>query len=188
MGKDAIIARMRALRKSYHYAVTMTTRPKRKEEIDGFDYHFITKNQFTELVEQDKLLEWAKVYGNYYGVPKFQVFDALTRGQDVVLKIDVHGAATIKTIAPEALFIFIAPQNMHDLRLRLVSRKTESETMLELRLQKAQEEIKKSYWFDFLVINRQDCLDSAVSEIESIASRERLRTESNQQTQWSFLN
>ena len=175
VGKDAILTRMRELQKPYHFTVTATTRPQRPTERDGVDYIFVTTEAFRDMVASGELLEWAEVYGNLYGVPMDQVTGALNRGRDVMIKADVQGAATIKKLAPETLFIFLAPPNAEELASRLSQRMTESSEALRLRLKTAELELQEAPKFDHVVVNHQDRLDDAVEEIERIVARERRR-------------
>ena len=175
VGKDLLLTRLRESGRPYHFTVTATTRPKRDEELDGIDYHFTTERRFKQMIAGDELLEWALVYGNYYGVPKRQVTEALARGNDVILKIDVQGAATVRQIAPEALFIFLAPPSEAELERRLRGRRTESETALATRLDKARQELLEADNFDYTVVHETDSTDQAALEIEDIIRRERYR-------------
>lgn len=167
VGKDAILARMKQAGKPYFFAVTATTRPQRKGEIDGVDYYFVSKEIFKRMIEREELLEWATVYGNLYGIPRKPVEQALSDGKDVIVKVDIQGAATIKRIEPEAILIFVSPSSMEELQRRLTERKTESGTDLELRLETAQEEMKSLPSFDHIVVNKEDGLDRAISQIET---------------------
>ena len=115
VGKDAVVAEMRRLFPDLFFAVTATTRPKRLGEVDGYDYVFLTPERFQELLEQDEFLEHAEVYGKRYGVPKQFVRDALGEGRDVIVKMDVQGAATIRRLAPDAVLIFLAAPSMAEL-------------------------------------------------------------------------
>lgn len=175
VGKDACMNRMRELGVPLHFVVTMTTRPRRPGEVDGVDYHFISLEEYQRLLEQGEFLEHANVYGHYYGVPKQQVREAWARGQDVLLRIDVQGAATIKKIAPEAVFIFLAPSSMDELMRRLVARKTEAGIDLERRMATAREEMRCISEFDYVVINPDDRLDDAVKQITAILVAEKCR-------------
>lgn len=180
VGKDAVLSRMRELKEPYHYTVTSTTRSKRDGETEGKDYIFISQNEFKKQIELGGFLEWAEVYGNYYGVPRDQVKSALKTGSDVIIKIDVQGAQTIKKLAPMALYIFLAPPDTDQLEKRLTERMTESPESLTLRLKTAAEEMKSANWFDHIVINHENQLDSAVSEIQSIVKDARAK----QNSQW----
>ena len=166
VGKDAVLSRMRDLGEPYHFTVTATTRTQRNGETDGKDYIFVSQAEFKTQMEQDGFLEWAEVYGNYYGVPRDQVKTALQRGKDVIVKIDVQGAKTIKELAPNALYIFLAPPNMEQLEKRLTARMTESSGSLKIRLETATKEMKSATWFDHVVINHENQLDLAVAEIQ----------------------
>ena len=173
VGKDATLSRMRELAKPYHFTVTATTRAQRPSERDGVDYIFVSDGDFRRMIDRGELLEWAEVYGNLYGVPKAQVVAALTKGNDVLIKADVQGAATIRRLAADGLFIFIAPPSMEELADRLSLRMTESPDALRLRLQTAQEEMAEASKFDYVICNRDGRLDDTVREIESAISHER---------------
>jgi len=175
VGKDAVLDGLRKQGGSVHFAVTATTRRKRRGETHGRDYHFVSRSDFEEMMAKDELLEWANVYGNSYGVPKRDVQDAWARGLDVVVKVDVQGAATIKRALPKAVFIFVAPPSMAELEERLRQRKTESLDALAVRFKAAKEEMKKVTLFDYVVVNREGQVALAVSEIEAIIAAERLR-------------
>ena len=175
VGKDAVVARMKELRRGRHFMVTATTRPRREGERDGVDYVFQTTERFRRMIERDELLEWAEVYGHLYGVPRAPVARALSQGRDVVVKIDVQGAATIRRLLPDALLIFLAPPDEEELSRRLASRKTESSETLSLRSETAAQEMRESASFDYVVVNRRGQLDAAVQEIEAIVDRERRR-------------
>jgi guanylate kinase len=165
---------MRDLEEPYHFTVTTTTRTKRDGETDGKDYIFVSQAEFRAQMEQDGFLEWAEVYGNYYGVPRDQVTTALKRGKDVIVKIDVQGAKTIKNLAPNALYIFLAPPNMDQLEKRLTERMTESSDSLKIRFETAAKEMKSASWFDHVIINHENQLDLAVAEIQNVVKIARL--------------
>jgi len=166
---------MRDLEEPYHFTVTTTTRTKRNGETDGKDYIFVSQAEFRAQMEQDGFLEWAEVYGNYYGVPRNQVKTALKKGKDVIVKIDVQGAKTIKSLAPNALYIFLAPPSMDQLERRLKERMTESPDSLKIRFETAAEEMKSAGWFDHVVINHENQLDLAVAEIQNVVKIARLK-------------
>ena len=119
VGKDAVFQYMRKLDRTWYFIVTVTTRPRRRNERNGVDYLFLDREEFEHMRQGNQLLESAEVYGNWYGVPKQQVKDALGRGQDVLMKLDVQGAATVKSLVPGALMIFLAPPSMEELERRL---------------------------------------------------------------------
>ena len=175
VGKDAVLARMRKLGRPFHYVITATTRPKRDREKDGMDYHFLSRKEFQHMMDEHQFLEWANVYGNYYGVPKDEITSALSKGIDVIVKVDVQGAATIKTILPHAVFIFLTSPSMEELEKRLRQRHSESSTDLVLRLEKAKEEIKSLPLFDYVITCRQNKLDEVVSQIDAIVAAEKCR-------------
>lgn len=174
-GKDAILDRLKESGSLFHYTVTVTTRPRRIGERDGVEYHFISDDSFWQMVEGGELLEWAKVYGCYYGVPKGEVKQALAKGQDVVVKVDVQGAATLKGLLPQAVFIFLVPPTLEELAHRLRLRQSEGNESLKLRLETAPEEMKWMSMFDYIVVNYQGRADLAVSQIEAIVTAERCR-------------
>lgn len=174
-GKDVILTRMKELDYPLQYITTVTTRPRRAKERDNVDYHFISMERFQEMIAGNELLEWANVYGNWYGVPKKPVKQALDKGQDIIVRVDVQGAASIKKILPQAVFIFLMPSSMEELALRLKQRHTESPFDLALRLKTAEEEIKQLPLFDYMVVNKRDKIALAVSEIKAIITAEKSR-------------
>ena len=174
-GKDAILSRMRELGLLFHYTVTATTRPKRAGEKEGTDYCFLPEEEFQRMLQTGALLESAKVYGHWYGVPKQQVEQALDEGKDVILKIDVQGAATIRKLLPDAVLIFLTLPGIEDYEQRLRQRKTESDAELKVRLGRVGEEMKSLPLFDYLVLNNQGELDAAVANIRAIVAAEKCR-------------
>jgi guanylate kinase len=175
VGKDSILMRMRDIGFPFHFVVTATSRAQRPGERDGYDYHFVSKERFEEMIARGELLEWAEVYGHYKGIPKREVVQALQSGRDVILRIDVQGAATIKRLAPDAVFIFLAPGSFDELHNRLQWRRTESPDQMEQRLAMARREMDALDTFDYVVINREDHLDDAVGQIRNIMSAEKQR-------------
>jgi len=139
------------------------------------DYHFVSEDQFKRMIETGQLLEWASVYGNLYGVPKGQVQQALAQGLDVVVKVDVQGAATIKNILPQAVFIFLTPPSLDELERRLKERKTESSEELKLRMETTRGEMDSLPLFDYVVVNHQDRLELTIAQIDAIISAEKCR-------------
>ena len=174
-GKGTLVAALRKLERPWHFAVTATTRPKRVGEVDGEDYIFLDVSTFLRMRERDELLESAQVYDRWYGVPRQQVRDPLIAGKDVILEIDVQGAATIRSIAPEALTIFVMPASMDELRSRLAQRGTEDDAEMRRRLQEASVELSRIDEFDYRVVNRNGALDDAVQEIDAIIAAEKCR-------------
>jgi len=175
IGKDAILTKMKESDYPIEYITTVTTRPRRAKERDNIDYHFVSTESFQKMITGNELLEWANVYGNWYGVPKKPVKQALDKGQDIIVKVDIQGAATIKKILSEAVFIFLIPASMEELATRLKQRQTESPSDLTLRTKTAEGEIEQLPLFDYIVVNKQDEIDLAVSEIKSIITAEKCR-------------
>ena len=180
VGKDSILMRMRDIGFPFHFVVTATSRPMRPGERDGYDYHFVGEDRFKAMIEHEELLEWAEVYGHYKGIPRSEVRQALESGRDVILRIDVQGAATIKRLAPDAVFIFLAPGSFDELRNRLQWRRTESADQMEQRLDMARHEMESVAEFDYVVINREDRLDDAVGQIRAIIMAEKQRVRPRQ--------
>ena len=174
-GKGSLLAALRELDRPWYFAVTATTRPMRAGEVDGKDYIFLDVDTFLRMRERDELLESAQVYDRWYGVPRHQVRDPLIAGRDVILEIDVQGADTIRSIAPEALTVFVMPASMHELRSRLAGRGTEDETEMQRRLHEASIELGRMHEFDYRVVNRNGQLDDAVREIDAIIAAEKCR-------------
>jgi len=176
VGKDAVLQRMKERHLPFHFVVTATTRPKRPNEIDGRDYFFLSQDAFARMIERGELLEHARVYNDYKGIPREQVRRALDSGLDVILRIDVQGAATIRSLCPEALLIFLTTQTEDELAARLAARHTESPDDLRLRQETARLELRQVDMFDYIVVNSDHRLDHAVDTILSIVEAEHHRT------------
>jgi guanylate kinase len=168
VGKDAVLAELRETHPEIFFAVTATTRPKRPGEIDDLDYIFLTPGRFDQLLSQGEFLEHAEVYGSHYGVPKGPLRAAMAGGKDAVVKVDVQGAATIRSLAPGAFLIFLAAPSLEELERRLTTRKTETPEQLELRIATAREEMGQVDRFDRVVVNETDALQATVEEIVEI--------------------
>lgn len=177
VGKDTVIDPLRTRFADMHFAVTATTRARRPGEIDGVHYYFLDDATFTNRLEQGEFLESATVYGFRYGVPKWGVREALARGQDVVIKIDVQGAATIRSILSNATFIFLAPESLTTLLQRLRSRKTDDPDALMLRFATASREISSVGLFDYVIFNEDEKLEGTIDEITAVIVAQRCRTE-----------
>ncbi len=175
VGKDAVLNTMKESDYPLHFITTVTTRARRPNERDDVDYHFISPAEYQQMVASGQLLESANVYGNWYGVPREAVKQALDSGQDVIVKVDVRGAASIKKILPQAVVIFLVPPAMEDLQTRLQGRRTESPEDLALRLETASQEMKRLPLFDYLVVNRWHEIDETVSAIKTIIAAEKCR-------------
>lgn len=175
VGKDSVIHHMKARQLPFHFVVTATTRPPRPKEVHGRDYFFVSSDQFAEMIEKGELLEYAIVYDDFKGIPREQVRQALASGKDVVMRIDVQGAATIRQICPDALLIFLTTKDEEEWVERLKQRKTENPEGLNLRIATARRELKRMNEFDYVVVNRQDCLDETVDTILAIIKAEHHR-------------
>ena len=175
VGKDTILQRMQERELPFHFVVTATTRPIRKNEVNGKDYFFVSHDEFAQMIEQDELLEYAIVYNDYKGIPKQQVRKALASGKDVVMRIDVQGAATIRKLAPEALLIFLTTASEEELINRLQSRKTETPEGLNLRIATARQELKRIDEFDYVLVNPDFQLDETVDILTAIIRAEHHR-------------
>ena len=152
----------------FYFVVTATTRPPRNGEVHGEDYFFFSNDEFAEMIENNELLEYAVVYNDYKGIPKQQIRDALTSGRDVIMRVDVQGAATIRKIIPNAISVFLTTETESELVRRLEERKSETAEGLKLRIAAARQEMKRIREFDYWVINAEDRQDRAVREILSI--------------------
>lgn len=156
----------------YGFVATLNTRARRSDEVEGKDYHFVSKDQFAEMIEQDGLLEWAAVYDDYKGVPKQAVDDTLASGQDVVLRLDVQGAATIRRLRPDAVLIFITVESRDELVRRLQERKTEAPDALRLRIAMSHQEMERMGEFDYVVVNPRGHIERPVQDILAIIQAE----------------
>ncbi len=175
VGKDAVLQTLQRRQTSLHFVVTATSRPMRATEVNGVDYIFVSDDQFRDMIARDELLEYAIVYQQFKGIPKSQVRDAMASGKDVIMRVDVQGAATIRKLCPEAVLIFLIPANQTEWIQRLRERRTESPESMNLRVKTAQQELTRLSEFDYVVVNAQDCLDEAVDAIEAIIDAEHHR-------------
>lgn len=175
-GKDAVLSQLKASDYPLSYITTATMRPKRVNEINGCDYHFIAQQEFETMLSKGEFLEHASVYGNWYGVPRKPVKVALKNGRDVIIKVDIQGAAAIRKIAPEAVLIFLTPPTAEEIANRLKQRRTESNIDLELRLKTAEQEMAQLERFEYVVLNHKDKIGQAVADIKAIITAEKCRT------------
>ncbi len=175
VGKDTVMQRMQERGMPFHFVVTATTRPKRENEVHGVDYFFVSKEEFARMIEQNELIEYAIVYSDYKGIPKQQVREALASGKDVVMRLDVQGAETVRKLAPEALLIFITTGGEEELVRRLQARKTETSDELALRIATARKELKRVEAFDYVIINHDYKLDETVDTVRAIIEAEHHR-------------
>jgi guanylate kinase len=174
-GKDAVLNHMKASGYPAQFITTATTRPQRANEVDNVAYHFVSEPEFQKMLKNKELLEYANVYGNWYGVPKGPIKQALESGTDTIVKVDVQGAATLKKLVPEAVFIFLTCPTTEEIESRLRERRTESEFDCDLRLKTAVEEIKQLHLFDYVVFNERNEIERAASAIAAIITAEKCR-------------
>jgi guanylate kinase len=172
-GKGAVCKELLIKEPSMRLSVSATTRPPRRGEVDGVDYFFLDKEFFQKMIQDRELLEYAEVYGNYYGTPLHFIEDSLAEGRDTIFEIDIQGALQVKKIYPEAVLVFIAPPSKHELEKRLISRGTDNREIIEKRLQCVDGEMKLANRYDFMVIN--DEVSKAVDQIKSIITAEKSR-------------
>jgi guanylate kinase len=175
VGKDTVLADLKKSGLPVFFSVSATTRKRRAGEKDGVDYSFVSLKKFQQMIDHHELLEWATVYGNRYGIPREPVRQAIKRGQDVIVKIDVQGAATIKKNVPGAVLIFLVTSSLDELEKRLLKRRTESSAELELRLKTAAKELESIPMFDYVVVNRHGKIRRAIEAINAIIMAEKCR-------------
>ncbi|MBN2085196.1 MAG: guanylate kinase [Anaerolineales bacterium] len=175
-GKDSVVRRMMERGVPFEFVVNVTSRPPRPGEADGRDYRFVSEAEFQEMIRKDELLEHAVVYGQYKGIPGRPVREALASGKDVVLRIDIQGAATVRSQYPEAVSIFLTASTREELKRRLLKRGADSADQVELRLHTASEEMKRVSEFDYLVVNADGRLEETVDTVISIIRAEHCRT------------
>jgi len=175
VGKDTLLERMKERGYPIHFVVTATDRLPRPGEVHGVDYFFFTTEEFTRMIGQDELLEHAVVYGQHKGIPRQHVQDALASGKDVIMRIDVQGAATIRRLVPEAILIFLTASSEEELEQRLRARGGDSPEQLQKRIATAREEMKRLPEFDYVVVNRDKELDQAVDDVVAIIQAEHCR-------------
>ncbi len=175
VGKDSVVQGLKKRGLPVHFVVTATTRPRRENEVEGQDYFFVSKDEFARMIEQEELIEYAIVYNDYKGIPKQQVREALTSGKDVVMRLDVQGAATVRKLAPEAVLVFLTTRSEDELVDRLKSRKTDTADDLSLRIATARQELKRADEFDYLIVNADGCLDETVDTVVAIIRAEHHR-------------
>jgi len=175
VGKDSLVQRLQERNCPFYFVVTATDRPPRPDEVEGEDYFFVSTEEFERMIDEDALIEHAVVYGQYKGVPKEQIREAMASGQDVVMRLDVQGAATIREIAPEALLIFLTASSEAELKERLRARGEDSPEQVERRIATAREEMKRLPEFDYVVMNREGELDHAADQVLAIIKAEHCR-------------
>ena len=174
-GKDTVINALKQQGLDFYVVSSVTTRAPRPGESNGNPYYFISQEEFDRLVTKDELLEYAKVHGNWYGQPRQPIRDNLRAARDVLLKIDVQGAATVRSKVPQAIFIFLVPDSLDELASRLSNRKTETQAERQQRLNDAHKELAQQHWYDYVIVNRHGHLQDAVDKLRAIMLAEHCR-------------
>ena len=175
VGKGTVRAKIFEQENNFKYSVSMTTRKQRPGEVDGKDYYFRTREEFEELIRKGEMLEYAEYVGNYYGTPLTYVNQTLDEGKDIFLEIEVQGALQVKQKKPDAVFVFLTPPDLEQLRERLVGRGTDSSEVIAHRLEKAKEEIRLMSEYDYAVVN--DLVDLAAQRVKMIIDAEHFRVD-----------
>lgn len=173
-GKTTLVSRLSSREEDIRVSISHTTRAPREGEQNGVHYHFVSKNEFEEMIAANAFIEYAQVYGNYYGTSLAAVESLKKAGFNVILEIDVQGAAQIRQLLPDATSIFILPPSMAELNERLINRGTDSQEVIQYRLGKAREEIEQCYLFDYVIVNQE--LDQAELDLLAIIRSAGLRT------------
>ena len=177
-GKGTVCKKILADLPNVHYSISATTRQPRQGEVDGREYYFISEDDFKQWIADGKFLEFAEVYGNFYGTPLTKIEERLNRGEDVLLEIDVQGALNVKRKRPDGVYIFLLPPSLDELKRRIEGRGSETPDSLKRRLQNAVAEIQIGREYDYAVVN--DSVDEAAAQIEAILVAERCRVERNE--------
>jgi len=172
-GKGTLCRALMKKHQEVRYSVSATTRPPRTGEQDGIDYYFKTKDQFEEMIAGGELLEWAKVYDNYYGTPRQVVLDALARGEDIILEIDVQGALQVKEKLPDGVFIYILPPSLKELEERITKRGTDAPEVIAKRMKSAAGELAYVDRYHYVIVN--DVIEEAAAKLEAVLIAERCR-------------
>lgn len=172
VGKDAVLKELQKRDLPLHFVITVNSRAPREDEKEGVDYFFISRDKFEQMIANDELVEYAKVYQDYKGVPKAQVQKALASGKDVILRLDVQGAGRIKNLNPEAVLIFLVPASTQEWFERLQKRGTESTESFQVRIDTVQKELESLPIFDYVVVNREGRLKETVDTVEEIINSE----------------
>ena len=172
-GKGTVCRVLMSRQPQVRYSVSATTRPPRTGEVEGVHYYFKTQEQFEAMIAQDKLIEWAKVYDNYYGTPKEPVMEALRSGRDIILEIDIQGAFQVKEKYPEGVYVFIAPPSLEELRRRIEGRATDATEVIAKRMKAAAGELDQAGKYDYIIVN--DTVETAALKLEAIVTAEKCR-------------
>lgn len=182
VGKDAVVREIQRRNLPISFVITANSRPPRPEEVDGVDYLFVSRAVFERMIGAGEMIEYANVYEDYKGMPRQHIEEARQKGGDLLLRVDVQGAAKWRALCPEAVLIFIIPSNQADWFKRLQERRTETEASLRLRVETAREEMARLGEFDYVVVNAQDKLGECVDTIEAIIQAEHHRTRHRRMT------
>lgn len=177
VGKDAALQLLKQQNYPFYFVVTATTRPRRPTEVDGRDYHFVSVGEFAEMIEQGELLEHAVVYGDYKGIPKKHLRAAFASGHDVIMRVDVQGAETVRKLVPNSVTIFLTAESEEELVRRLQARDTEDAGALKMRVVTARNELRRAHEFKYVVVNRDNQLDVTVQQLLAIITAEKCRTD-----------
>ena len=176
IGKDAVVGLLRKTNIDTHFVVTMNTREPRVDEVEGKDYFFVSREEFEKKIDNNELIEYARVYSDYKGIPKSQVLEAFASGKDVIMRLDVQGAMTIRKICPDAILIFLTATSRQEWINRLLERRSETPEELEVRLKIAADEYALIEEFDYMVVNSDMHLDQTIADIQAIIKAEHLKT------------
>ena len=175
VGKGTVVSEFLNQNKEVFLSVSATTRAKRPGEEEGVNYYYKSQEEFVKMIENNEFMEWAQFCNNYYGTPKATVENILKSGKDVILEIEVQGAMQIKKNFPESIFVFVLPPSLDELKKRLINRATESEEVVNLRIETAKKEILYAKEYDYLLVN--DTVSNTVSKLSGIIISERCKTE-----------
>ncbi len=178
-GKGTVCSALLEKHKEIAYSISATTRQPRTGEVDGVNYYFLAKNVFEKMIEDGELLEWAEVYGNYYGTPLKKIQERLADGQDILLEIDTQGAMSVKEKFPDEIYIYIMPPSLKELERRLKTRGTDSAESIERRLKSAAGEMEIAERYNYIVVNEQ--VEQAVEQIAAIVDAEHCRVGRNKE-------
>ena len=178
-GKGTVCSALLEKYKEIAYSISATTRQPRTGEVDGVNYYFLAKNVFEKMIEDGELLEWAEVYGNYYGTPLKKIQERLADGQDILLEIDTQGAMSVKEKFPDEIYIYIMPPSLKELERRLKTRGTDSAESIECRLKSAAGEMEIAERYNYIVVNEQ--VEQAVEQIAAIVDAEHCRVGRNKE-------
>lgn len=176
-GKGTVCKKLLAEMSNVFYSISATTRKPRQGEVDGREYYFLSVDEFKQWIADEKFLEYAEVYGNFYGTPLNKIEEQLNRGEDVLLEIDVQGALNVKKKCPDGVYIFLLPPSLEELKRRIEGRGSETPESLSRRLKNAVAEIQIGREYDYAVVN--DTIENAAAQIKSILVAERCKVTRN---------